>query len=120
MKVAILLALIGLHFILGPRLGLLEPPWVEPETQREDRYNPRLVGLLSFGQLPAAMDWIWMRLLQDPSITHVQPGKHPALYYDLQLLTDLDPAYRESYTDGAQLLSIVRNDGPGARDLLEK
>lgn len=94
--------------------------WVEPEFERRQKLDPRLFKSLSFGHLPVALDWFLMTILSDPLTTHVEPGTHPQIYYDLDLLTDLDPAFQDVYVAGADLLSVIRNDGPGARDLLLK
>lgn len=76
--------------------------------------------MISFGHLPAAIDWMWIQVLLDSNITHVAKGTHPAIYYTLDLITDLDPINYDSYKAGANLLAVVRDDGAGARDLLEK
>ncbi|MGK5088766.1 hypothetical protein WDW86_14510 [Bdellovibrionota bacterium FG-2] len=75
---------------------------------------------LSFGHWLAAADWLWIKSFADPTLTHVAPGTHPELYYNLDLITDLDPAFFDLYVTGANLLAVVRNDGAGARDLLRK
>jgi hypothetical protein len=76
--------------------------------------------MISFGHLPAAIDWMWIQVLLDPNITHVAKGTHPAIYYTLDLITDLDPINFSAYKAGANLLAVVRDDGAGARDILEK
>jgi hypothetical protein len=42
------------------------------------------------------------------------------IYFDLDLATDLDPAFFEAYVEGGLLLGIIRDDVYGARDLLIK
>jgi len=79
-----------------------------------------LFKMISFGHLPAAIDWMWIQVLLDSNITHVAKGSHPAIYYTLDLITGLDPINFDSYKAGANLLAVIRDDGLGARDLLEK
>jgi hypothetical protein len=93
---------------------------VERPAERSYKIEPKLFETFSFGNLTSAIDWLWMNCIMDDSVEHVQPGKHPQLFFDLDLLTDLDPAYKDAYIAGANILSVVRNDGPGARDLLLK
>jgi hypothetical protein len=63
---------------------------------------------------------MWIQVLLDSNLAHVAKGVHPKIYYTLDLITDLDPLNFEAYDAGANLLSIIRDDQPGARDLLEK
>lgn len=94
--------------------------FVEAPIQARGKTHPRLFQLMTFGHWPLGVDWLWIKTLQDPALQHVEPGTHPAVYEALDLATDLDPAYFEAYTMGANLLAVVRNDGEGARDLLLK
>ena len=59
-------------------------------------------------------------MLEDPLITHVTKGTHPAIFYTLDLITELDPAFMEAYTAGATVVSVIRDDGPGALHLVLK
>ena len=95
-------------------------PVVEPEPEKVEEFNPKLFEVMSFGQLPAVIDWMWIKTLQDPLITHVAKGTHPAIFYILDLITELDPAFEASYIGGATLVSVVRDDGPGALHLIQK
>jgi hypothetical protein len=90
------------------------------EGENAHRWDPRLFKMVSFGHLPAAIDWMWIQVLLDTNIDHVAKGTHPAIYYTLDLITDLDPINYSAYRAGANLLSVIRDDGPGARDILEK
>lgn len=94
--------------------------FVEPPAARQERVHPRLIQFLSLGQVMSAVDALWIRVIQDPAIQHVSRGEHPAVYWDLDLATELDPAFYELYVNGAQLLSVIRNDGQGAWELLQK
>lgn len=89
--------------------------------------DPTLYKVLSFGYLPMSMDWLWLRSL---IVIHEKPsGKiilengsvwHPPLFYNLDLLSDLDPAFYETYYAGANLLTVVYDDHAGALHLLRK
>ncbi len=106
--------------IVQVKLRDWEPVFVPPSEKIEEKIHPRLFQLMTFGHVPLGVDWLWIKALQDPGLDHVDPGTHPPLFYALDLATDLDPAFFDAYIVGANLLSVVRNDGPGARDLLEK
>lgn len=93
---------------------------IPAQSENAHRWDPRIFKMLSFGHLPAAIDWMWIQVLLDNNMTHVAKGTHPAIYYTLDLITGLDPINFDSYKAGANLLAIVRDDGLGARDLLEK
>jgi hypothetical protein len=96
----------------------MEGAWVEPPEERTYQFDPIFTKIFSVGNLPATVDWLWLTVLQDPSISHVEQGKRANIYYNLDLATMLDPAFMAAYVDGAALLAVVRNDGVGARDLL--
>src|SRR4051812_47419960 len=108
------------QWTLNMKLKDLEPPFVEPPQERDTRWNADLFRALTFGQLPMAVDWLWMKTLQDSTLTHVTKGRHAGVYFDLDLATDIDPAYYEAYTAGSNVLAIIRDDVAGARDLLLK
>ena len=98
----------------------LETAFVElPRTQTE-KTNPTLFKTLSFGHFPAAVDALLLKFLSDPAYIHVMKDEHPPAYFDLDLATDLDPLFYDLYTTGANFIAVVRDDGPGARDLLLK
>lgn len=115
--IALVLAL-AVH--LSVRLRSLETVWVVPQESQLQSWDPRLFRILSVGHLPAAVDWFWLKSLVDPAANKVPVGMHANLYYNLDLLTDLDPAFFEAYYVGANLLSVIRDDFTGARDLLLK
>lgn len=94
--------------------------FVEPPASQKEKWSPDLVRILSFGQLATAVDMLWLRTLSDPAQAHVLPGEHARSFYDLDLATDLDPAFFELYNLGSYVLTIVRNDNEGAKTLLEK
>lgn len=82
------------------------------------RLDPSVVRLISFGQVGMAIDALWIQMLQDDRLTHVKVGEHPDAYFLLDAITALDPAYYEAYSHGARALSVVRNDGIGAKELV--
>jgi hypothetical protein len=115
---------VGLLLVLQVKiernLNQTDVPWVEMPWSQLEKWNPLLYRTMSFGHLPAAVDWLWMRSLQDPSYSHVPEGVHPPAFYDLDLATDLDDAYYDAYIDGALHLVVVRDDEAGAEALLLK
>lgn len=119
-KIVIILILFISEFCLNSVLMKLSDSREEPPPERRQKFDPQIFQALSFGQLPVAIDWLWMNCLADPRISHVEAGTHPQIYYDLDLITDLDPPFMDVYTGGADLLAVIRNDGIGARDLLWK
>jgi hypothetical protein len=122
-KLGILLIVIGLMLgqaIIGLKLGRFDSVSSESPDQNAYKMHPRLYSALLFGQLSAGVDWLWIRTMIDSEIKHVQPGKHPHFFYNLDLATDLDPAFFMGYTVGASVLSVIRNDAIDAKTLLEK
>jgi len=109
---------------LAPILNFLtlehDTPWTGGSAEQHQKLDPELFKVLTFGHLPAAIDWLWMTCLVDPEQGPAKVGEHPLLYYKLDLATDLDPAFHEVYMTGGNALAIIRNDGSGARDLLVK
>jgi hypothetical protein len=97
-----------------------EGAYVEFPSAPPDVWNPALFRIISFGHLPAFVDWFWLKALQDPAIYHVPDGQRASVYYTYDLLTSLDPYFREGYTVGAKLLTVVRDDNQGALNLLLK
>lgn len=100
------------------RLQSLETPFVELPEASEQVYDAKLFRVMSFGHLPAALDWILIQALLDPGIGKNYSGIHPQLYSQLDILTELDPLFSEAYVVGANLLAIVRKDPLGAKVLL--
>lgn len=90
------------------------------ESERALRINAELFKAVWLGNWPAGVDWLWITVLLDGDGSKAAIGEHPALYRTLDLATDLDPAYFDAYSGGANLLAVLRNDGVGARDLLLK
>src|SRR4051812_21855664 len=93
--------------------------WVEPPAEQRRKYNPQLFRAMVFGQIPVAIDWLLLKCLVDTTLSHVQPGKHNPYYYDLELITDLDPRSQDLYFMGGNLLTVAHRDVAGARDLLK-
>jgi hypothetical protein len=90
------------------------------DAMSERRWNAQLFKAMTFGHLPAAVDWLWLQALLDQNLDHVRPGQHFPVYYDLDLLTDLDPLFYDAYHAGSDILAVIHNDGPGAKNILLK
>ena len=116
----VILIFAGIQLVLTLHLRMNSMSPTEPEPEKIEAFNPKLFEMMSFGQLPAVVDWMWLKTLQDPLLTHVKKGTHPAIFYTLDLITQLDPAFYESYIAGATLVSVVRDDGEGAMHLLTR
>ena len=116
--VSILLAIgIGLNLELMPvRRSQFSPSADEISFT----WNPVLYRMMSFGHVPLATDWLLIKFLTVPDWKHVTVGKRAKSYYDLELATELDPAFYSLYTAGAHFLTVVRNDNEGAIKIIEK
>ena len=121
--------LIGAALLLGlalmaarqdSQLRNLRPPWIPPPEEITQSLHPTAARVLSFGHLPVWVDALLVRGLAEAAIEPVAPGTHPALYYWLDLATQLDPLQFELYWFGSNILSIVRRDGTGADLLLDR
>jgi hypothetical protein len=107
---------VGLDAFLRARTYV---PVVAP-PERGTRWDPEVFSILSFGQLPSAVDSVWINVLLDDRLAKVPRWAHAKIYYDLDLITHLDPAFCEAYHAGANLLAIVRDDVVGAKDLITR
>lgn len=76
--------------------------------------------VFSVGFLPAVIDWQWLKAIQDSEIYHVAKDQRAPVFYVYQLLTELDPFFRQGYTVGAKILAIIRDDIPGSKLLLDR
>jgi len=103
---------------LEARLRSYDTSWVDPPANQNQEVDPRLIKIASLGQVPAWIDSVLIKSFADPAYDPVLPGTHPPLYYELKLVTALDPDFEEVYRYGASILSVVRRDGPGTADLL--
>ena len=115
-----LLLLFSIQTLLNQLVLKHETFWVEPPAYQEERWDPKLFRILSFGHLPLALDWFVMKSLFDPALGKVIQGLHSPMYFNLMLVSELDPLFFEVYTVGANYLAVVRKDGRGAKDLLLK
>ncbi len=115
-----LLGLAGAQWSLNAQLTRMDAAWVELPRESRPKTNPELFKALTFGHWPAAVDWFWITALLDPGLQPVEAGMHASIFPDLDLATDLDPAFFEGYVAGSSLLTVVRNDNLGAKTLLEK
>lgn len=88
--------------------------------QTLQKSDPRLYKALTFGHYPIATDWLWIKVLTDDTLSRVPTGTYSSLFYEVDLATELDPAFYEVYWAGANLLIMARKDSLGARDLLLK
>jgi len=112
--------MLGLSVPLHHSLLRLDTAQIEMPEAMEQSLDPQVAKMLSFGHLPALVDGLLIRSYSDPAYDPVSPGTHPPLFFLLRLATELDPHFFELYWMGGSLLSIVRRDGPGAAELLDR
>ncbi len=115
-----LLAAVAIAFVSLSIARSTDVAWVEPPRESPGKWNPALFKAFTSGQTASAIDALVLRFVTDPAYAQVQAGHHAAAFYDLDLATDLDPAFFELYIQGAGFLSVIRNDVDGAVELLEK
>ncbi len=82
------------------------------------QWHPQWYRMLSMGHVASWIDWIWLRCILHSPVKPGIAGNHSPFFYDLELLTDLDPQFQLIYTAGVSLLAVIQRDGMGARDLL--
>ncbi len=115
------LILLCVQIELNQKVILADPPLLELPASSYLKPDSGLIQVLSFGQLPAWVDWIFLRAIGWSSYLRGQDRSgRSQFYYDLDLMTDLDPAFFEVYAGGALLLSVGRHEPVLARDLLLK
>jgi hypothetical protein len=116
---AIVVLLMSIQIKLNTSLALMEPTWTVPPANEGKRLDPELLKMVSFGRLPMIIDYLLILFLTDPSTTQAPKGIHTASYYYLDAVANLDPMFSE-INPLANMLAVLKGDGPGARDLLEK
>jgi hypothetical protein len=113
------IALFLFQIFLSAQISMQEATWVELPSTGQKR-DPKLFQIVSFGNLMTLVDWLFVKSLADPTLTKAQFIDHSSFYYDLDLLTDLDPAFFDAYFLGGNILPLVQRDGDGAKKLLLK
>lgn len=91
----------------------------KPPEAIED-WNPEIFKILSFGYLPAAIDWLFIKCLADSVNKKIPAGTHSYLYYNLKHVVELDPYYYEPHLLAGTALVVVQQDILGAKDLLTR
>jgi len=84
------------------------------------RWHPDLYRILSFGHVPASVDWLLIRFLTDGNISKIKDDKESEASRILNLATEVDPAFFSLYTAGSNFLAVARNDRHGARRLIDR
>lgn len=90
------------------------------KRQKIEKKDANLFKLFSFGQLPVTIDWLIINSFLDESVKELNFTDRTQLYFDLDLITDLDPLFFELYLAGGNLLTILKKDHLGAHDLVSK
>lgn len=118
----ILMACVGAGYALNGQLAALAPGKSLSDEQIESSFhwNPTFFRMLTFGHLPAAVDWLLIRFLSDSNMKKVVGDQETTAYRILDLATEFDPAYFPFYTMGGNYLAIIRGDRNGALSLVQK
>lgn len=119
-QISLLLSLLLVSSYVGQQARFQDTHFVPRSVHQEVKWDPLLFKFFTLGHWPAGVDFLWMRALQDPAYTWVQRGEHPRSFFDIDLLTDLDPLFFDAYYEGAALIYVIRDDASGASILLEK
>lgn len=117
---AFLLSGMALQTLFLDRARKIDVAWVEPPREARGKLDPRIFQTSAAGQMASAVDWLVLRFLSDPAYSHVTEGRHSAAFYDLDLATDIDPAFYDLYVHGAGFLAVVREDIDGSLEILKK
>jgi hypothetical protein len=78
------------------------------------------VKLLTLENTAAVTDWLFLQSLEEIGVSPIVKGQHSAVYYDLDLISELDPAYFDVYQIAGNVLNVIDRDGEGAKQLLLK
>lgn len=116
---ATILLLLFTQARLNQNLSRIDLAWIEPPAEGNQKLDPELFRILSFGNLPMIVDSLTIKVLGDPSMDKVAKGTHPFSYFYLEAIAELDPLFSE-IVSLANMLTVIRGDGQGARNLLEK
>lgn len=92
----------------------------DTEDAASFRWHPDLYRILSFGHVPASVDWLLIRFLTDSNLSKIKEGQETEASRILNLATEIDPAFFSLYVAGASYLAIARNDRYGARRLIDR
>lgn len=120
MKISVGILIFLAYLFLGFKTPQTLPSWVPAPAEQDFRWSPRGIKALSLGYLPILVDWFWLKVIVDPSMHPTPEGTHPPLYYDIDFITRADPKNQEAYIAGGSLLSILRRDFDGAKDILTR
>jgi hypothetical protein len=108
----------GLQVALQSTALSLLPQTVVVTEDSGAGWSPRVIQALSAGRVSAVSDGLLIRTLTDDRTHWVPKGRHPRIYQDLDLATRVDPWEPSTYLLAGRLLSVVRNDALGAREIL--
>lgn len=117
---AYLLTLWVTSALLNMRLTQLDSLDIVPGVFAPAALRPEWLRFSTFGNSLSYIDWRWIRVLTDPGIEVAGQNRKTPLTGELDLATQVDPYFYAAYFYGAHLLSVVHNDGEGARIILER
>ena len=114
----VLIGLCGGALWQGKRLSNFQTPWIKNPPEKIFKWPKEWAELIAFGHVSTLTDAIMLKAFQNPDYQQLQGQKHKALFYDLDLATELDPDFYELYLAGGSYLSVINGDIHGARKLL--
>lgn len=80
-----------------------------------------LVKIFNGGFKASIADFVWISTLMESDLDHYKGGDLGSwLYLRFLLISQLDPYFYENYLIGGQYLMIIKDDLPGAIDLMER
>lgn len=82
--------------------------------------TPRTIEVLSFGLKPFAVDWMWLKLLQNAEAPSSRLAERSLPASLVHLISQIDPAHFETYVWGSVLLSVLRSEPNEAAQLLDR
>ena len=105
---------------IGSWLRHAELSQVQVEDSKGHPHDPKEFQVLSFGQLPSVIDWRWLKVLMTAPLSQRREKERSQLYFDVNLVVDLDPHFRDAYVHGAHLVSLLYFDSEGAIEILKR
>lgn len=96
------------------------PPKITAEKSSIN-FDKKIFKIFNLGQKRAISSVLWFNtLLNADLIKHKDSDFKSWIYLRFDLITDLDPMFKEAYYFGSQYLSVITDDKFGAKALFDK